>query len=814
MTQDAAAPTGRPRRLDVGALADELRAWSEDDLVALLTARPDLVRPAPTDISTLAARALSPASLRRALDHLDRGRLDALEAVVVAADDVTGDAVGAMNGVRGPRVGSATLDDVATLLACDLDLAVDLLDDLRRRALVLRDGELVVAAPALLDVLGPVAGLAPPHPDDASPTLLAEARPDAAVTSPGDGEGEGDADAAGTGTDGRGAAVLDSLTDDSPAGAREILARLTWGPSTGTLDPDGPVGPAVRHLLARGLLRLEDDAAPGTVTLPRPVALVLRGGRLHRTSRLDPPPTTPRPVRAVDASAGAQAGEAIDLVDEIALAWGDDPPRVLRTGGLAVRDLAATTHLTGLDTHLTGLLLETAHAAGLLGRDGGLEPVWAPTRAYDTWVEEDDARRWARLVLAWRDLLRAPGRIGGRGETGPINAFSADLVVGPAILDLRLRVLGLLATLPPDTGLTVDDVAARLRWESPRLHPRFVEEVAGDTLDEAEILGVTVGGAIGAAGRALLDEAATPDLETAVDALTAAVVLPAPVDHVYLQADLTAIAPGRLDTHTAGFLRLVADVESRGGATTYRFSPASVRRALGAGWEVDDVLRELGARSRTPLPQPLEFLVRDAARGYGVARIGTAGAYLRSDDVGALDALLARPEAAPARLRRLAPTVLVSALGPTQLLALLRELDLHALFEGQDGEVVPSGAAPTRAPVPRHSLRPSTTPPDVRGVVAALHDGAARGPATASTGGVPRTDPAVTLSRLRQAVSDGEAVWLGVVQAEGEVVTRHVRPARLSGGVLHGLDAATGAAESWPVSRITGVHASEDEPGV
>ena len=46
--------------------------------------------------------------------------------------------------------------------------------------------------------------------------------------------------------------------------------------------------------------------------------------------------------------------------------------------------------------------------------------------------------------------------------------------------------------------------------------------------------------------------------------------LPRPVDHVLLQADLTAVAPGPLETEVARRLHLLADVESRGGATVYR----------------------------------------------------------------------------------------------------------------------------------------------------------------------------------------------------------------------------------------------------
>ena len=49
-------------------LADQLRGWSDEQLSALLEARPDLATPAPHDSSQLAARIVVKASVLRALD--------------------------------------------------------------------------------------------------------------------------------------------------------------------------------------------------------------------------------------------------------------------------------------------------------------------------------------------------------------------------------------------------------------------------------------------------------------------------------------------------------------------------------------------------------------------------------------------------------------------------------------------------------------------------------------------------------------------------------------------------------------------------
>src|SRR3954449_4912011 len=77
------------------SLADQLRAWSDQALVDLLRARPDLSLPAPQDSGQLASRASTRASVMRVLDQLDRFELTVLEALAVldgrgSADDVAG----------------------------------------------------------------------------------------------------------------------------------------------------------------------------------------------------------------------------------------------------------------------------------------------------------------------------------------------------------------------------------------------------------------------------------------------------------------------------------------------------------------------------------------------------------------------------------------------------------------------------------------------------------------------------------------------------------------------------------------------------
>ena len=222
------------------------------------------------------------------------------------------------------------------------------------------------------------------------------------------------------------------------------------------------------------------------------------------------------------------------------------------------------------------------------------------------------------LARAWLLTTRAPHLVGTTptGASGTVNALGPDAHWPPA-RGLRKDVIDQLAAaepgLSPDRASVAPPSAGTGRGGCrPASTPSWPQ-----CCGEAEWLGVTGRGAISSAGRALLDGRSDADLAAAMQPH-----LPEPVEHVLLQADLTAIAPGPLAGGLATFMRLVADVESRGGATVYRFNQDSVRRCLDAGWSVDQVLGALGDASHTPIPQPLDYLIRDVARRHGQARVG------------------------------------------------------------------------------------------------------------------------------------------------------------------------------------------------
>ena len=104
-------------------------------------------------------------------------------------------------------------------------------------------------------------------------------------------------------------------------------------------------------------------------------------------------------------------------------------------------------------------------------------------------------------------------------------------------------------------------------WRRPRWAVRLQPQPVGDLLTEAHALGIVGRGAITRPARKLL--AGDAD---AVDAM--AKVLPEPIDHFLLQADLTVIVPGPLERDLAEQLAAVATVESAGAAMVYRHQRA------------------------------------------------------------------------------------------------------------------------------------------------------------------------------------------------------------------------------------------------
>lgn len=440
------------------------------------------------------------------------------------------------------------------------------------------------------------------------------------------------------------AGALQALTDD----ALDALVRSRHVPqhvasyfdvAEQLLRPES-VGAALEGVRADEL-----RALAGGATTPRLDALGLgvAGVAVDEARRQAVAAPAPEPVRADDATppddapAAERAFATVLLVGEVVRAATDQPVQMLARGAVAMADARrlAETLATEADAVLDAVAI--ARAAGLLA---ARDAVLVASSTADAWLEAPLPTRWLRLRDGWlaaidwaeRDVATAPGS---------------------------------------------EPAAARF----PLARAATLERLA-TAEGRATRLGIRDGAATSLAG-------------DGADAVLAALV-PSEIDRAYVQPDLSIVVPGPLEPALETRLRLVADLEQRGTASTYRMSLASLSRALAAGEDEASILELLGGISLTGVPQPVAYLVRDAAARFGSVRVLSLAEGPDRTAVRAEPALVAELAVdlglAPLRMREESPRRLVTRAEPSTVLGALRARRYPAALEDAEGRLLP----PTR----------------------------------------------------------------------------------------------------------------------
>jgi hypothetical protein len=831
-------------------LADHLRSLPDDALAAWLRLRPDLVVPVPADVSALAVRAQSRVSVARALDGLDEFTLHILDAARLtrSADGTTStQAILALAAGPAPRaepVAVRRAEPATARRAEPIEAGRAEPASVRRAVDRLRALFVLYGPETALHVVASADEVCSPYPAGLGrPAAELDGRTAELCADP---------------------ARLRRTLLTAPPQARAVLDRLAAGPPLGTVGVNRQ-GDAVGWLIDNGLLVAISAVGTGgqaaggdvVVELPREIGLLLRrdSGPL---GPLDPGPPEPRAAardpKAADSAGAGQTMEAVRQTAGLLEALAAEPAPILRAGGMGVRELRRLAKAVGLDEPTAALLLEISYAAGLLGEAdapglgriggdprGGSGLLLLPTTGYDAWRAAGLALRWDRLARTWLAMTRQAGLVGQRDERDrPVNVLAPE-AERPGAPATRRAVLEQLADLEPAAAPDTEELLHLLAWRAPR-RIKGREPVFKEVLAEAATLGVTGLGALTVYGRILISEVAAAAGRDPADedplglradagggapasgavAATLDALLPVPVDHVLVQADLTVVVPGPPEPAMATELELLAEPESAGGATVYRVTPASVRRALDAGYVADDVHALFARRSRTPVPQALTYLVDDAARRHGGLRAGPAGSYLRSDDEALLAEVLADKRLAPLSLRRLAPTVLVTPYQSGRMLSALREAGYAPVPEDASGATVltrpKARRAPARASTPTTDplATPRLTTPRAMGIVEQIRRGdaaaraARRAPVTVRAANGHGVDGLTAvqahtqaLAVLQQAVRERALVWVGYVDAHGAPASRLLRPVSIGAGYLRAEDERTEMLHTFALHRIT-----------
>lgn len=389
-------------------------------------------------------------------------------------------------------------------------------------------------------------------------------------------------------------------------------------------------------------------------------------------------------------------------------------------------------------------LLVAAAAAGLAA---ARERAWTVTDAGERWLQMPTAERWATVVEGFRRALPEGIRTPDGGFSAPAS-WSGAYPLDPGWPERAARLLRI-GTL---WGL-FDGDSTEFAWTTGLRH--------GERADAAAM----------------------------------AAYLPGEIDRVYLQADLSAIAPGPLAPALDLRLRAIAHRESRAQASTYRFTAASLGAGMTEGETAESIRGFLGELSLTGIPQPLEYLIESTASRHGLVQV--------------------RTDTASGRTR-------VESLDPDLLDTIAIDQALRPLGLVPDGQGLTSR-------VERDAVYWSLA--DARYPVVALDAAGAPVPVNRRVSGAPlepATAPVETYARLIATLrsghgTDGEEAWLGReleqavrARAEIEVLVRMpdgaersftLEAAGLGGGRLRGRDRAADIERTLPVSSIVSVRA-------
>jgi hypothetical protein len=442
----------------------------------------------------------------------------------------------------------------------------------------------------------------------------------------------------------------------------------------------------------RGLLFGGDYFSP---EMPVEIILALRAGDIVVRFEPDPPILTTHPLTPAAITSGA-AGAAAEFTESVAavLDWiARSPPPALKAGGIGTREITRIAKGIGSDDGRVRFALELVRDLALLGADG--DRVF-PNELAGSWRAAEPSTRFADLVVTWWGLPVLPSI--GRDPEGKAIPAVGRRAADASVMTLRWEVIEAIGAQPAGTGLSsADTLGELLSWRLPTKIARNDPALA-TTWTEAHDLGVLTQGALTPVGRALLDADPAELL-----AVTAGLMAPAATLGRF-GSDLTVMVAGSPSAAVSALLDSCADRESRGAAVLWRFSPASVRRALDEGRSADELLAALRGIADTDLPQPLRYLIGDVQRRHGSLTVQPALCCVRSDEESLLIEVAAHRGLRSLRPVLIAPTVIAFAGAADAVLDALRTAGYMPVPADENGVVQlgrarsGSGAAPTRDP--------------------------------------------------------------------------------------------------------------------
>lgn len=514
-----------------------------------------------------------------------------------------------------------------------------------------------------------------------------------------------------------------------PAALTKVLPTLTAAEAAALLRAVDGGDPGDERDALTALALLRPDGTPYAPLIP-----VLAG----RSVPDDLEAAAPAPAsEATSAHAAERAFTTVAVLADVLLIAREAPFALLAGGTISAgekRQLAES----GIAAETVDPLLRIAVDARLaVAADRRLRT----TAAAETWLRSSVAERWTLLVTSFREALprgvRAPS-----GGWIPSEAWPQAHPWDPAW---------------PERSRTLQEAA------------RLLGLVAEDGTEP--------------------EWAATVRRGEPVDPSALVRLLPTEVDRIFLQNDLTAIAPGPLVPALDVRLRALAARESAAQASSYRFTAESMAHAFVAGETEESILEFLGGISLTGIPQPLSYLVAQTAQRHGLVRVSTdeetGRTRIESTDLHLIQAMAVDQSLRPLALAAHADS-LTTRVGRETVYWALTDARYPATLVGPDG-AIPVRERHPAAPAPADAGEAA----DLDSLIARLrsHQG-------------PDADAAWLDRELEAAVRAKAVLQVTVGMPDGSTRELLLEATGMGGGRLRGRDRAADVERTLPISSI------------
>ena len=460
----------------------------------------------------------------------------------------------------------------------------------------------------------------------------------------------------------------------------------------------------------------------------------------------------------LDRRAAETAARISQAVAEVIVTLELEPARELAKGGLALPDLKRLAAATHLELEQTTQIHRLAATSCLVVQQNG---IWLAAVEAERWLASDTAARWAALATAvWND------------QPAELRSAARELV-----------------TEAPREVSGLSRLTELIEWQFPSFDD--ADAAVARFARVAELVGILAGTEFSATGR-LLASGATEDL-----AQRLAPLLPASVSQVYVQPDLSIVVPGPAAPQLDRALRRFADVEQADLASTFRLSAASVNRALASGMTVEQIRQTLTEASISELPQPVSYLLDDAAARFGAVRVRSCDEPPVATAVRALDPAMLDLLEVDQSLSNLAfhrdGDRLLSRVSPAHTLLVLDAAKVPAALEDEHGHIIPLRASIARA----HSAASATDPVGAMWlrVRAASHE--------------PADGTAWLARQISAAVKNHTRLIVEVRLPDGGSMEYLLEPTGLAGNRMRARDRRAEIERTLPLASIVSVRAAE-----